>query len=118
MSFVSFGKEVMSIAARRIKCPLHYALKPGRSGFVMERNPFFKNLTEADARTIRTKSGPSVLGIAKSFSLWVRKKDAYGRPIPNWDDYYQPEISAAFAKDNIYKLGSPVCHKCKRCVTK
>lgn len=115
---VQFGKEVMSKAARRIKCPLHFGLKPGRTGFVMERNPFFKHLKEIDAHVIRTKSGPNVAPLAKNFSLWIKKKDQYGRPIRNPDDYYQPEISAAFARENILKLGHPICTKCRRCIIK
>lgn len=88
-----------------VKCPVHYVLKPGGYPFVMERKPSLKNIKEADAKR---------LGI----NLYRRKKDRFGRPEYNWKDYYQPEVYASFARENIYRKDNPICLKCRRCWTR
>lgn len=98
---------------RKIRCPRHYLLKPGGQPFVMEKIPALKNIKEADAKIFKLK-------------LWKRKHDKFGRPIQNFKDYYQPEISAGWAYENIYKRTPhdpnlkehQICMQCKRCITK
>lgn len=91
--------------AHKIRCPRHYILKPGGSPFVLERNPLFKNISEADAK----RAGVTV---------WRNKKDAWGRPITNFDNYIQPEISASLVREKIYSPDNPICAKCHRCLCK
>ncbi len=105
MNLLNYAKEIASAGLRKIKCPIHYVLKPGGKPFVLVRNPLLKNFTEGDARV-------------GGFNLWIKKKDRFGRPIPNWSDYYQPEISASFAREKIFTAENPICLKCKRCFTK
>lgn len=97
--------NAFAIYRRTIRCPRHYLLRPGGQPFVMERIPALKNIKEADAK---------IFGL----NLWRKKKDARGNYIQNFKDYYQPEISAGFAKEQIYLPFDPICMKCKRCVTK
>lgn len=91
---------------RKIKCPRHILVKPGRPPFQMERIPSLKNIKESDAKIFK-------------LNLWRKKKDRFGRPIPNNNpkDFYQPEISAAEAKLRIYQPYSPICNKCRGCIT-
>lgn len=96
---------------RKIKCPRHYLLKPGGTAFVMERIPALKNIKEADAVALN-KANPSF-----KLRLWQPKKDRFGNKILNQKDYYQPDISAAMAKEQIYQPLNPICNKCRRCVT-
>lgn len=90
---------------RMIKCPVHYVLKPGGQPFVMERDPRFLNIKEADAKIFK-------------LNIWRKKKDRFGRPIQNWSDYYQPPMSQGFLRENVYRVDSPFCQKCRKCVTK
>ena len=105
MSLTAFGKEIMSVTGRRIKCPIHYALKSGCFPFKTVPNPLFKNMNQFDLKRIGVRT-------------WIKQKDAQGRPIINRDSYYQPEISANFAREKIYRSDNPVCLKCKRCFIK
>lgn len=90
---------------RKIRCPRNYILKPGGWPFVMEINPMFKFLKDADAK---------IFGIKK----YRRKKDRFGNFIQNFKDYYQPEISAELARTQIYEKDNQICNKCRRCVTR
>lgn len=90
---------------KKIRCPRHYLLKPGHSGFVMERIPRLRFLKEADAK---------IFGVR----IWQKKKDRFGRPIQNFGDYYQPEVSASFARETIYQPQHPICAQCRRCKLK
>ena len=105
MSFTAFGKEIMSPVARRIKCPVHYALKPGHLPFKTIPNPLFKKMNQVDLKRLGIRT-------------WLKAKDSLGRPIINRDSYYQPEISANFAREKIYRADNPVCLTCKRCFIK
>ena len=88
---------------KKIKCMRHLLVKPGKSPWVMERIPSLKNIKEGDAR---------IFGI----KLYRAKRDKYGRKIPNWDNYYHPEISAAEARERIFDPKSIICNNCKACV--
>lgn len=98
--------------ARKIKCPRHYLLKAGGTPFIMERIPALKNIKEADVVAL-TKTNPNW-----KIKLWQPKKDKYGNKILNYKDYYQPEISAAFAVETIYDGSNYICKQCRRCKIK
>lgn len=94
---------------RKMRCPRHYLLKPGGTAFVQERIPELRNIKEADAIAL-AKANPQW-----RLRLWRNKIGKNGRPILNEKDYYQPEISAAFASETIYEAHSPICQQCRRC---
>lgn len=106
------AKSFFPCYMRKIKCPRHYLLKPGGTPFMMERIPALKNIKEADALAL-VKTNPQW-----RIRLWRNKLGKNGRPILNEKDYYQPEISAAFARETIYELHNPICQKCLRCKIK
>lgn len=86
---------------RRIKCPRHYALIPGKEPFVMEENPALKNVSWSLAKEFKIKK--------------LRpKRDKNGNKIQDFRNYYQPEISAAFAIEHIYDPLHPICTQCNR----
>lgn len=89
---------------RKIKCPRHYLLMPGKQPFVMERIPSLKNIKEGDARR---------LGI----TLWRPKKDAFGNKIQDFKNYFQPEVSPSEMRMRLFTPTHPICASCKRCVT-
>lgn len=97
-------KNFMSIK-RRVYCPNYFMLKPGCEPFLMERIPALKNIKESDAK---------IFGI----KLWKPKLDADGNKIYNRQSYYQPEISANFAKEFVYHSTDKTCMVCKRCLLK
>jgi hypothetical protein len=92
---------------RTIKCPRNYILKPGKQPFSIEPNPHFKNsrLTESDCKRFGIK-------------MWRYKKDRYGNKIQDFRNFYQPEITAAYAIEHIYDPLNPICKmQCKgRCL--
>jgi hypothetical protein len=90
--------------ARKIKCPMHYILKPGGIPYVMERIPSLKNISEANAKALKLQ-------------LWRPKKDRFGRKILNEKDYIQPEVSASEMKMRLWNPTHPMCQRCKACVT-
>jgi hypothetical protein len=104
MSTISLDTNLATYR-QMVKCPVHYVLKPGGYPFEMEINPLLKNISPANAKAIGVQ-------------LYRRKKDKYGRYIPNWKDYYQPEVYASFARENIYRKDNPICLKCRRCWTR
>lgn len=91
---------------RKIQCPRHILVKPGRSPYVMERIPSLKNIKESDAKIFK-------------LNLWRKKKDRYGRPLPNRNpkDFVCPEILATEAKLRIYSPLHPICNSCRKCIT-
>ncbi len=89
---------------RKIQCPRHYMLIPGKRPFVMERKPSLKNIKEADAKK---------LGI----DLWQPKKDKFGRKIQDFKNYINPWVSAAEMKMRLWSPTNHICNACKRCVT-
>lgn len=88
---------------RRIKCPKHYLVLPGKDAFHMEVDPKFRFLSDADAKKFK-------------ISKYKKKKDKFGRPMINFKNMYQPEVTAGFAIENIYDPLNPICMKCKRCL--
>lgn len=89
---------------RKIKCPRHFLVKPGKNPFLMERIPSLKNIKESDAKRLK-------------LNLWRPKKDKNGQKIYDRNNYYQPEVSAAEVRVRVYDKTSPICMQCKRCVT-
>ena len=89
--------------AHKIRCQRNYVLKPNGIPFVMERNPMFKNVSEANAKSLK-------------INIWRPKVDIYGMKIQNFKDYFQPEISASLARETIYQFDNPICNKCRRCL--
>ena len=88
---------------RKIKCPKHFIIKPGRPGFFMVPDKALKNFTDETLKRF-------------GLSRWKKKRDKFGQPIRNDNDYYQPEISAAFAIEHIYDPINPICKQCRlRC---
>ena len=88
---------------KNIKCPLHHAVIPGRIGYKIEPNPTMKHLTNDMCQKFGLKK-------------WRYKKDRYGKKIPDYRNHYQPDISAAYARERIYTMGHPVCRNCRRCI--
>lgn len=87
----------------KMRCPRHFLLKPGRPGFFMEPDKLMKNFTEETCKRF-------------GVSRWKKKRDKYGQPIRNDKDYYQPNISGAYAIEHIYDPLNPICIACKnRC---
>lgn len=42
-------------------------------------------------------------------------RDRFGKPIPNYKNYYQPEVTAGFAIEHIYDPENWICiQQCKR----
>ena len=80
----------------KIKCPRHYTLKPGHDAFIMEVDPMLKNVSQDAVITF---------GVQKMRP----KKDRQGNKIVNYNNFYQPEMSAAFAIEHIYDPLNPVC---------
>lgn len=85
---------------RKVKCPRHYILKPGKSGFYMEVDKALKGLSDETL---------------KRFKLyrWKKKRGKDGQPIVNWNDYFQPEESAAYIIHQVYDPKHPICIKCR-----
>lgn len=96
-----------------IKCPNYFLMIPGRYGFIREPNSLAKKFSEADL-----KSFSSMTNAKSPLKNWRFKRDRHGKKIPKWDDYYQPEISAAFAIEHVYDPDNWVCkNQCKgRCL--
>lgn len=78
---------------------------PGKHAFKVKPNPFVKDakLSEADCKFWGIKT-------------WVYERDANGNKIPDYNNHYQPEISAAFAIEHVYDPIRPICQKCQRCL--
>lgn len=95
----------MTMYVRKIRCPRHHILKPGKLAFQIEPNPF----------TVDTKMSDEMcrkFGIRK----WKYKRDRFGNKIPDYKNHYQPQISAAFALERIFDQHNLVCQKCKKCL--
>ena len=70
----------------------------------MERKPSLKNIKEADAKKF-------------GIDVWRPKKDKFGNKIQDFNNYYQPDVSAAEMKLRLWNPINPICNACKRCVT-
>lgn len=91
--------------SRTLRCPRHHIVKPGKNPFQIEENPFTKDTQMSDADCKR-------FGIRK----WKYKRDRFGRKIPNYNNHYQPLVSAAFVLEHIFDDKNPICLKCKKCL--
>lgn len=119
--FEAMGKEIMAVGSgQRIKCPMHYALIPGRSAWKIMPNPAFKNMDKGDLTRLRVPIRDLKGNIVKFQNLrtWIYQRDAQGQRIPDPTSFTQPFISATFAKETIYREGHEVCSRCKACVIK
>lgn len=81
---------------RKIRCPRHFLLKQGRTGFVMELDQLLKNFTEETCKRFKV-------------SKWKKKRDRFGQFIRNDKDYFQPEISDTFAIEHVYDPLHRIC---------
>lgn len=97
-----FDEKQWKLAIKKIKCPIHHVVKPGCYAWKTKPNPLLKNISNEMAKRF---------GIRK----WVHELDAYGRKIPDYNNHYQPIISAAYAREHIYCNDNPICLKCRRC---
>ena len=82
---------------RKVKCPRHFMLKPGRTGFIMELDPLMKNFDVETCKRFKV-------------SKYKKKRDKRGQYMRNDKDYYQPEMSDAFFIEHVY---DPMNHICK-----
>jgi len=97
---------------RKIRCPGHYLIPPTVDIYKREPVERLKNISKGVIEKYKIKT-------------WKRSKDAFGRPIIDWKKLYelrrqgivrQPEVTAAFAIENIYDPLSAICRICdKRC---
>jgi hypothetical protein len=94
-----------------IRCPRNYLLKPGHNPFKMVINPLLKNVTQANCDALsRVFKTP--------IRKWIKARDKNGQPIQDFNNYMQPVISAALAREKIYQEFNPICATCKRCLIK
>jgi hypothetical protein len=87
---------------RKIKCPIHFVLRPGFPPFEMVPNPLLKNVSE---RAI------------KEFGLrrFIIKLDKWGRKVRCRSSYYQPEVTATWAIEHCYDPHNWICvNECKK----
>lgn len=106
MKKVLTDSKMLPYYKRKIKCPRHYQVIPGKSPFLLEVNPFMKDckLSDADCKKF---------GIRR----YKVKRDRFGNKLQDFSNYYQPEISAAFAIEQIYDPIDPICKQCRgRCL--
>jgi len=97
-----FDDKALKAHIKNIRCPLHHKVIPGKLAFLIEPNPLAKDFSDDLCERFKLKK-------------WKWKRDAYGRKIPDYRNHYQPEISAAYAKEKIYTPLNPTCLKCRRC---
>ena len=100
-----------------IRCPRNYVLKQGHQPFVIIPNPNTKGMT--DEQIDYLNKSLKYLGITESkLRRWTYKKDRHGNKIQDFDNYYQPQVSKAYALENIYDPLHPIClAQCKgRCL--
>lgn len=97
-----FSGRELKAHFKNIKCPVHHRVIPGRQPYLIEPNPLMKNFSDS---------------MCKDFGLkkWQYKRDKFGNKIPDYRNHYQPEISAAYAKEKIYRPNNPICTGCRRC---
>lgn len=107
LPLVNNGKPLPCYYMTKIKCPRHWIVKPGLPAYQMEIDPAIAKLPKW------AQDHPDW-----KLRKYRKKKDRWGRPIPEPKNYYQPEISAAFAIEHIYDPLNPICsQKCKgRCL--
>lgn len=97
---------------RKIRCPGHYLIPPNIDIYKREPVERLKDVSKSVVEKFKIKT-------------MRRAKDALGRPIIDWKKLYelrrqgivkQPEVTAAFAIENIYDPLSELCRMCdKRC---
>lgn len=91
--------------ARKLKCPRHHLVIPGKLAWQIEENPFTKDTQMSDTDCKR-------FGIRK----WKYKRDANFNKIPDFRNHYQPEVSAAYVLEHVFDKENPICASCKRCL--
>ena len=87
---------------RKIKCPKHFRLIFGRDPYIREINPMYRKLPR---------------WAFKKFKIPMNRivKDRFGRPMVNYKNFEQPEITAGFAIEHIYDPKNWICEiQCKR----
>ncbi len=87
---------------RKIRCPRHWLLIPGKKRYVSEINPRYSKLPK---------------WAFKKWNIPIErpKRDKFGRPIPNYKNYFQPFILASEAIERVYDPLNPVCMlECKK----
>jgi hypothetical protein len=91
----------MATVIRKIKCPKHFALKPGCAPFEMVPNPLLKRVSERAVREWKLRT-------------MVPKRDKYGNKTYDRKNYYQPFVSAAWAVEHCWDPLNPICKlQCK-----
>jgi len=93
----------------KVKCPGHYQLKPGYTGFKMIPNPRTKHMTEYEVQAMNDRYNMKL-------KMWIFARDKQGNKVQDFNHYYQPEVSKAWAVEHIYDPLNPICVKCRgRC---
>ena len=90
--------EAACYIQRKIKCPKHFVLKPGHDPYIREINPLYRKLPKWAFK----KFGISAERI---------KTDKHGKPLVNYTNFYQPEVSANYAVEFIYDPVNPICKR-------
>lgn len=100
-----------------IKCPRNYVLKPGCQPFKVKPHPHLKNCSLVKGNEAREYDF-AIGGQKIKLRNWVYIKDKFGNKIQDFNNYIQPEISAAEAIERIYDPLNPICsEQCKhRCL--
>ena len=89
---------------RKIRCPGHFVIIPGKEPYLMEPVPALKNVSS---------------WVFKDFGVkkYRARRDANGMRIRDRRSYYQPEISANYAIHHVYDPQGNLCKQCdKRCL--
>lgn len=100
---ISTDSRALPLVKRMIDCPNFFIKKDGPDEpFLIEANPAFKDVPNSIAKDLKIKK-------------WKYKKDRNGHKIPNWNSFYKPRVSAAYAIENIYDPLNWVCTmQCKK----
>ena len=107
---MSIVKDIRGIG-HGVQCLRHFIMKIGCSPYVMELNPLLKNVTESNIKAISKVFN-------QPLTKWRKKRDQFGNYIPNFKDRIYPVISAAMAREKIYKADNITCQRCRRCLLK
>ena len=87
---------------RKIRCPRHFLLTPGKEAFVREINPLYRKLPKWAFKKFNLKETRI-------------KRDRHGNKIVNYKNYYQPLVTAAWAIEHVYDPLNWICqNQCKR----
>jgi len=101
----------ITVYGSKIKCPRNYILIPGKSPYKVIPNPHMQGVSQGNINYLN-----------RVFQAGLRKflyaRDKQGNLIQDFNNYYQPNISPAYALEHIYDPENPICKfKCKnKCV--